>query len=290
MGRPVARGSTLDGYRVVIAGYALVGLGLALAFGRVSPAIEVDPGSRSTVTVGSGCTAHARSWPGSAGCQPRLFGGALAAQSLVAYWFTLKFGAQPQLLGLIFFASNILAGLSALVAARLARRIGLIPTMVYTHLPSNVLLILLPFMPTLGLAALVVFLRASLSQMDVPARQSYIVAVVDPDERSAAAGITGIARSLGAAPAPAISTPLIGIPALMSVPFVVGVSSRSPMTCCSIGCFGRCGHQKKVAQHPWQPRQSGRRVDTRLGHRLAAHHDLVMVHSTEANPAGCSPA
>jgi len=126
------------------------------------------------------------------------------------------------LLGAIFFLANVLAGLSALVAARLAARIGLIPTMVFSHLPSNVVLIGLPFMPTLPLAALVLLARASLSQMDVPARQSYIVAVVDPDERSAAAGITAIARGLGSAPGPAIAAPLLGAASFMAVPFVAG--------------------------------------------------------------------
>jgi len=94
--------------------------------------------------------------------------------------------------------------------------------MVFTHLPSNVLLILLPLMPTLPLAALVLFLRFSLSQMDVPARQSYIVAVVDPDERSAAAGVAGIARSVGSAPAPLIAAPLLGMAGLSGVPFFIG--------------------------------------------------------------------
>ncbi|HEX7190215.1 MAG TPA: MFS transporter, partial [Thermoanaerobaculia bacterium] len=105
--------------------------------------------------------------------------------------------------------ANILAGISALAAARLAKRFGLLNTMVFTHLPSNVLLLLVPFMPNLGLAITVLLLRFSISQMDVPTRQSYVMAVVDPAERTAAAGITGVARTTGAALAPIFAVPLV---------------------------------------------------------------------------------
>src|SRR4029077_1922289 len=94
------------------------------------------------------------------------------------------------------------AGVSALLASRLAARFGLVRTMVFTHLPSNVLLILVPLMPTLPLAIAVLLVRFSISQMDVPTRQSYTMAVVPPEERSAAAGITGVARTIGASVAP----------------------------------------------------------------------------------------
>lgn len=215
--------STVDGYRAVVLGYAVVGILLAIAFGRLSPRVEVE--ARSSTTIAGQLGLHrSRSTVlrFSSLFAIDSFGGALVSQSLVAYWFNLRYGASPELLGAIFFVANILAGFSAPVAARLAARIGLVRTMVFTHLPSNVLLILLPLMPTLPLAALVLFLRFSLSQMDVPARQSYIVAVVDPDERSAAAGVAGIARSIGSAPAPFIATPLLGMAGLSSVPFFVG--------------------------------------------------------------------
>src|SRR5205807_3815301 len=109
-----------------------------------------------------------------------------------------RFGVRPAALGAIFFGANIFAGVSALLASRLAARFGLIRTMVFTHLPSNTLLILLPLMPTLRLATGVLLLRFSISQMDVPTRQSYTMAVVRPEERAAAAGITGVARTIGA--------------------------------------------------------------------------------------------
>jgi MFS family permease len=154
------------------------------------------------------------------------FAGALVVQSMVAYWFNIKFGVQPAVLGSIFFAANILAGISALSAAWIAKRIGLINTMVYTHIPSNILLIMVPFMPTLPLAILVLLLRFSISQMDVPTRQSYTMAVVDPDERSAAMGVTSIARSVGAMFSPAITGQLLAVAGLMGAPFVIAGSLK----------------------------------------------------------------
>ena len=153
-------------------------------------------------------------------------------QSLVAYWFHIRFGVEPAALGAIFFGANILAGISALTAAWVAARIGLVNTMVFTHLPSNVLLMLVPLMPNLPLSDSGIYLsRFSISQMDVPARQSYTMAVVAPDERSAAAGVTGIARSLGAAISPTITGAFLSSPGLLGAPFLCG------------GCFeGRVRH------------------------------------------------
>jgi predicted MFS family arabinose efflux permease len=125
------------------------------------------------------------------------------------------------MLGAIFFGANILAGISALSAAWVASKVGLINTMVFTHLPSNLLLCLVPFMPTLELAVLVLLARFAISQMDVPTRQSYTMAIVEPDERSAAAGITGIARSLGVAASPLIAAPLVVTSAVPGLPFVI---------------------------------------------------------------------
>ena len=142
-------------------------------------------------------------------------------QSILAYWLAVRWGLEAAALGFVFFAANLLAAGSALVAARVAARIGLVRTMVFTHLPSNILLILVPFMPTVWLAVAVLLIRFSISQMDVPARQSYTMAVVEPDERSAAAGVTGIARSIGAAISPTLATPLIAIPPLGALPFVL---------------------------------------------------------------------
>jgi predicted MFS family arabinose efflux permease len=147
------------------------------------------------------------------------FCGGFIPQSLMTFWCQQRCGVEPAVLGLIFFGANLLAAVSSLSASRIASRIGLINTMVFTHLPSNVLLILVPLMPTLPLAVAVLLLRFSLSQMDVPTRQSYVLSVVEPDERSAAAGVTGIARTTGAAVSPLIAAPLVASASLMSLPF-----------------------------------------------------------------------
>src|SRR6202030_2943095 len=149
------------------------------------------------------------------------FAGGFVVQSFAAYWFYLRFAVNPATLGVIFFWANILSGISALLASRLAARFGLIRTMVVTHLPSNILLLLVPLMPNLRLAVLVLLARFSISQMDVPTRQSYTMAVVSPEERSAAAGITGVARTIGAAISPLFVGFLFAHPALINVPFFI---------------------------------------------------------------------
>ena len=148
-----------------------------------------------------------------------MFAGGLLVQSMFAYWFFVRFGVDAGTLGSIFFGANILAGISALLAVRIANKFGLINTMVFTHIPSNILLILIPLMPTLPLAIGVLLIRFSISQMDVPTRQSYTMAVVAPDERSAASGVTAIARSVGASVSPLLTGFFFGIPALLSLPF-----------------------------------------------------------------------
>jgi MFS family permease len=219
-----ASGATeIDSYRAIVITYAFVGIVLAVLFWRLSPAVEVPAAAKTSVATRLGL--HR-----SRGIVLRLaalfsldaFAGGFVMQSLIAYWFQQRFGADPAVLGAIFFGANILAGFSALAAARLAARIGLINTMVFTHLPSNVLLILVPLMPTLPLAVGVLLARFAISQMDVPTRQSYTIAVVEPDERSAAAGVTGIARSLGAAVSPSLATPLLQSVPLAGLPFVIG--------------------------------------------------------------------
>jgi MFS family permease len=122
--------------------------------------------------------------------------GSMVLQSLLAYWFHLRFGIEAQVLGPLFFGTNLLSALSFLAAARVAERIGLLNTMVFTHLPSNVLLLLVPLMPSFPLAAAVLLMRHVLSQMDVPTRQAYTMVLVVPDERPAAAGFTSSARAL----------------------------------------------------------------------------------------------
>ncbi|HZZ85665.1 MAG TPA: MFS transporter [Anaeromyxobacteraceae bacterium] len=213
----------LASYRAVMLGYAALGAILLGGFTLLSPAAEApaatSPGlARGRLGLGRSRGVVLRL---SALFSVDAFAGGFVVQAFVAWWFHRRFGADPALLGRIFFGANLLAGLSALSAAWVARRIGLVRTMVFTHLPSNVLLFLVPLMPTLPLAIAALFLRFSISQMDVPTRQSYTMAVVDPDERSAAAGVTGIARTVGAALSPIAAGPLYAVPALASLPFFI---------------------------------------------------------------------
>ena len=217
--------SPLGSYRMIVLVYAAMGLILGLLFTRLSPAVEISPqasppGSPRPVKSLFGLhRSRGVVFKLSALFSIDAFAGGFVLQSIVAYWFHVRFNVQPALLGGIFFGANILAGLSALSAAWVASKIGLIRTMVFTHIPSNILLILVPLMPNLPLAITMLLLRFSISQMDVPTRQSYTMAVVNPDERSAAAGITGIARTTGASLAPVFTGPLLAHAALLSVPF-----------------------------------------------------------------------
>jgi MFS family permease len=130
------------------------------------------------------------------------FGGAFVMQTWVAFWFAQRWGFSSELIGYLLMASNVVAGISGVAAAHFVKRFGAMNTMVASHLPSNILLVLVPCMPTAGTAAAMLVARYTISQMDVPARHAYVVSVVAPDEMSAAGGITGIARSLGMAVAP----------------------------------------------------------------------------------------
>jgi MFS family permease len=214
-------------YRVVVLWYAALGALLAFLFTRLSPAAEVSvpgagfaPSGAKTTLFGIGRSRDVvLKLSGLFALDS--FAGGFVVQSFAAYWFYLRFGANPGTLGVIFFWANLCAGLSALLASRLAARFGLVKTMVFTHLPSNLFLLLVPLMPTLPLAILVLLARFSISQMDVPTRQSYLMAVVGPEERSAAAGITGVARTTGAAIAPLFAGFLFARPALISLPFFI---------------------------------------------------------------------
>lgn len=227
-GRLQAAGfSDFESYRAVILGYGLIGIVLMGLFISFSSSIDLHqdrPVESQPEKPRAFLGLHS-----SRGVVFRLaglfsldaFAGGFVIQSLVAYWFHIRFGADPVLLGSIFFGANILAGISALSASWLAKRFGLINTMVFTHLPSNVLLMLVPLMPNLPLTIFVLLLRFSISQMDVPTRQSYTMAVVAPDERSAASGVTGVARTVGASLSPIFTGLFLSNPALLSLPFFI---------------------------------------------------------------------
>ena len=208
-----------DAYRPLFLLYAAIGMANLVLFLRLSDGVELARvhGERRFIGIHRSAGTVAKL---SALFGLDAFAGALVVQSIVAYWFYLRWGLSPEQLAVVFFAVNVLSGLSLLAASWLAERIGLLNTMVFTHLPSNILLILVPFAPTAPTAVALFLLRMSISQMDVPTRQSYTMAVVDPDERTAAAGITNVARSAASTVAPLLTGLALSSGAL-GVPFII---------------------------------------------------------------------
>jgi MFS family permease len=228
-------GSHFDGvaaYRLVFWAYAACGLVLGLLAWLLSPAVEAPPSGNPTAATGPTFLGLRES----RGLVLQLstlfaldsFGGGFVLQSFLAWWLQQKFGADEAVLGAVFFGTNLLSGVSGLAAVPLAKKIGLINTMVWTHLPSNLLLMLVPLMPTLPLAIAALLARHLLAQMDVPTRASYLSAVVPPSERAAANGATSTAKQLGTALGPLIAGKLFGVAAATGLPFfVAGVLKSS---------------------------------------------------------------
>ncbi|HTJ60729.1 MAG TPA: MFS transporter [Candidatus Saccharimonadales bacterium] len=208
-----------DAYRPLFVLYAIVGLANLALFAGLTDKLELAKvhGERRFFGIhrSRGIVARLAALFGL-----DAFAGALVVQSLVAYWFFIRWGLDPTALAVLFFAVNLLSGLSLLAAGWLASRFGLLNTMVFTHLPSNVLLVLVPLMPSPALAVAVFLLRMSISQMDVPTRQSYTMAVVDPDERTATAGLTNVARTAASAVSPLVTGVAFAAGSL-ALPFVL---------------------------------------------------------------------
>jgi MFS family permease len=210
----------LSGYRFLLWSYVFCALLMMVLFALLSPSIEVITGIKTQ----SGRFGVQRS----RGIVMKLsglfsldaFAGGLIVQSIIAYWFYLRYQTDLTVLGGIFFGTNLLAALSFLGAPAIARRFGLLKTMVFTHLASNLLLLLVPLMPTLESAVAMLLARNLLSQLDVPTRQSYTMAVVHPEERAASAGILSVSRNAGAAIAPLFTAPILVNPGL-GLPFLV---------------------------------------------------------------------
>jgi predicted MFS family arabinose efflux permease len=188
-------------------GYALLGLASLFIYRTLSPALDVrerehrKPLAESRVTV----------YKLAALFSLDSFAGGFAVQSLIALWLLQRFGLSLAIASTVFFWVGVLMALSQLVSVKIAERIGLVNTMVYTHLPANVMMVLVPFMPNLPLALTLLFLRSALSQMDVPARSSYVMAVVTPGERAAAASVTAVPRSLATAVSPTLAGYLLAV-------------------------------------------------------------------------------
>jgi MFS family permease len=206
-----------DAYRPLFWLYAAIGLANLVIFAALSPGVELVrvEGERSYFGLRRSRRTVAR--------LAALFGldafaGGFVVLALVAYWFNLRWGLEAEALGVVFFWVGVVSGLSYLAAGWLGGRIGLLNTMVFTHLPSNVLLVLVPLMPSAELAVLAFLARMSISQMDVPTRQSYSMAIVDPEERTVTAGLTNVARSLATALSPGLAGYAFSVAAL-GVPF-----------------------------------------------------------------------
>lgn len=199
----------LSAIRMMFVLYAVLGAAGFLLYRRLSPEPEtaahekpvpLGPSRRIVYTLAALFSIDA-------------FAGGFAVQSLLALWLFQRFDLSMAVAATIFFWTGILTAFSHLAAARVAARFGLINTMVFTHLPANVFLILVPLMPTLELALLFLFLRSALSSMDVPARTSYVMAVVSPGERPAAASVTAVPRSLASAISPSLAGALLSLSA-----------------------------------------------------------------------------
>ena len=187
--------STTTALRFTFVAYAVIGVMVLWRYRQLTPAVERE------------ATTERRALGASRSIVYRLaalfaldaFGGGFVITALLVLWLQRRFHLSLATSGAVFFWTGILSAFSALIAVRIARRIGLIRTMVFTHLPANGLLVLTAFMPSAGLAVACLLARSLLSQMDVPARTSYVMAVVTPDERPAAASVTNVPRSLAAA-------------------------------------------------------------------------------------------
>ncbi len=225
-------GLALDqGLQLMFGGYVLIAIIVGFLISQLSPAIEAP-----TVTRATGWRRALPPLQESRGIVARLaalfsidaFAGGLTSQALMALYFHLRFGVSLAVLGALFFAANILAALSILLAPRLARRIGLLNTMVFTHLPSNILLALIPLMPNFAIGGIVLLLRQTLSQMDVPTRQAYTMVLVAPSERTAAASVTTLARNMGAGISPTIAGVLLsGVLLGLGLPFILAGALKS---------------------------------------------------------------
>ncbi|MHB8190134.1 MAG: MFS transporter [Ferrimicrobium sp.] len=229
-------------FRWIIVGYSFAGLIQLALYTRVpreaeAPVTQASQGSSPTRYTPSD---HVRRLVATFTALFALdaFTGGLIVQGLLVYWFRIRFGFDLSQLGLLFFGTNLLSAGSSLVAAWISSKVGLLNTMVFTHLPSNVLLILVPFMPTGELAVAVLLLRHMLSQMDVPTRQAYTMAMVDVQDRGYVASWTNGARSLGTGASPILAGAFISS-SLLVIPFVLAGGLKIVYDIALFGIFRR---------------------------------------------------
>jgi MFS family permease len=194
--------SLLDAQRWVFVFYALCAIVAAFVYAGLSPGLEVHPDRQPKQPLAQSRAIVLRL---AALFSVDSFGGGFVVQSLLVLWLYRRFQLDERTTAAVFFVAGTLSAFSQVLSARVAARIGLIRTMVYTHLPSNLFLILAALMPTARLSIGFLLLRTAVSQMDVPARQAFVMAVVPPEERAAAASVTNVPRSLAAGLAPLIT-------------------------------------------------------------------------------------
>jgi len=218
--------SLLASYRTLFFGYAVLSVVVAGLYLCLSSGIEVG-GTAVATPDKTAITAGTKKVVSKITALFSLdaFGGGFLTDALVSYWFFRRFGIAEQDLGLLFFAVHILNALSHLGAAWLARRIGLVNTMVFTHLPSSLFLIAVPFAPSFGWAAALFLCREALVEMDVPTRQSYVAAIVKPNERTFAAGVTNVARNVFWGVGSGVAGLLMQV-ATFSAPLIFGGSAK----------------------------------------------------------------
>ncbi|PYV31213.1 MAG: MFS transporter [Acidobacteria bacterium] len=216
----VSRAMGLDllaSYRLAFGLYSLANLAACLFYFLLESAEGTLPGRATDISQQSRAAVYKLAALSSIDS----LGGGLLVDSLIAYWFFRRFGISESGLGLIFFIGHLLNSISYLVAVLLARRIGLVNTMVFTHIPSSLFLVVVPLAPSAPLALALFFAREALAEMDVPTRQSYILAVVKPGERTFASGVTNLTRNISRAATPTLAGFLMQHLAL-ATPFYLG--------------------------------------------------------------------
>jgi len=198
---------TRTAIQVMFVLYAFLGVAAALVYHQLPRALEAETSAPAAPL----CESKRIVYTLAALFSLDAFGGGFIVQSMLALWLFERFELSVATAATIFFWTGVLSALSYLVAVRIANRIGLLYTMVFTHLPSSILLIMTPFVPSLAWAVVLLFIRSALSQMDMPTRNSYVMAVVSPRERAAAASVTSVPRSLASAASPMIAGYLLGL-------------------------------------------------------------------------------
>ena len=214
--------NNVDSFKILFMMYSILGLVVMIIYLMISKAIEIKPNVKNTVRQTLSPRSKKIVGKLSALFAVDSFAGGFVIQSVVSLWFFTRFGADLTILSYVFSAAGILTAFSYIVAAKIADRIGLVNTMVFTHIPSNILLILVAFAPTMQLAIILYLIRMGLSQMDVPTRQSYIVSIVNEDERIAASGLTNVSRNIAQTVSPSIIGYIFHSFLALSGPFVLG--------------------------------------------------------------------